>query len=381
MNTYFDNSGTSFPKPPQVAEAIAHYLTHEGGTYGRAAYPRVFSATAKVENCRDLLAQQLGVGDPAHLSFTASSTLALNTLIKGLDWKRKVQEGKRRVLVSPLEHNAVMRPLTRLSHELGLQLEHLPALEDGSIDVAALSKVPRDGIALVVVNHQSNVSGLIQPLAEIGSWCAEIPFLVDGSQAVGHFPMQLEDWGVDFYAFTAHKGLLGPTGLGGFYAREPDLLQTLIEGGTGSASDSYDMPLSMPDRFQAGTPNMVGIVGLLAALEHAPLPDSAQQAQWWQLIEHLRTLPAYRVLSADQAPQQGSAFSVVHQHKSPSELAQKLFDDFGLEVRPGLHCAPAAHRFYQSWPQGSTRFALSVYHSAAELDYLARALEKLAQPW
>jgi cysteine desulfurase family protein len=371
VNTYFDNSGTSFPKPPQVAEAISKYLNTGGGTYGRAAYGRAYEATVLVEDCRDQLADLFGVGDSSHVSFTANSTTAINTIIKGLPLRGK------RVLVSPLEHNAVMRPLMFLKETEGLAIEFLHAYPDGVVDVEALKLINRTNIGLVVINHQSNVSGVVQPVADICRWAAGIPVLVDGSQSVGHLPLQLEQWGVDYFAFTGHKGLMGPTGIGGFYARSPEKLRPLIHGGTGSASDSFDMPDSMPDKFQAGTPNIVGIVGLLAALKNIPqaLITSADVEKGIQCIASLK---GFKVLCALPDHEQGSAYSFTHEALSPSQLTRELYDKYGIEVRSGLHCAPAAHRFYSTFPQGTTRIALSNYHLPADLDYLYGALEEIA---
>ncbi len=371
MNTYFDNSGTSFPKPLQVGEAIAKYLSNGGGTYGRAAYGRAYEATVLVEECRDKLAELMGVSDSSLVSFTANSTTAINTIIKGLSLRGK------RVLVSPLEHNAVMRPLKFLEEMEGIALEILHAHPDGMVDVEALKLIHRSNIGLVVINHQSNVSGVVQPIADICRWAAEIPVLVDGSQSVGHFPLNLDQWEVDYFAFTGHKGLLGPTGIGGFYARTPERLRPLIHGGTGSASDSFEMPDSMPDKFQAGTPNIVGVVGLLAALKNAPQP-LISSADLQNGIQFTASLKGFKVLCASPGHEQGSAFSFTHERLSPSQLARELYDKYGIEVRSGLHCAPAAHRFYLTFPQGTTRIALSPYHLPADLDFLYGALEEIA---
>ncbi|GAO30299.1 aminotransferase class V-fold PLP-dependent enzyme [Geofilum rubicundum] len=371
MNTYFDNSGTSFPKPPQVAEAISRYLKDGGGTYGRAAYGRAYEATVLVEECRDKLAELMGGSNSAQIAFTANSTTAINTIIKGLSLRGK------RVLVSPLEHNAVMRPLLFLKETEGVAIEMLKTHSDGVIDIEALDLITRSNIGLVVINHQSNVSGVVQPVSDICKWAADIPVLIDGSQSVGHIPLHLEEWGVDYFAFTGHKGLLGPTGVGGFYAREPGNITPLIHGGTGSASDSFEMPAFVPDKYQAGTPNIVGIVGLLAALNNVPQPMTTS-ADLRKGIQSVASLKGFKVLCASSEHEQGGSFSFTHAELSPSQLARELYDKYGLEVRSGLHCAPAAHRFYSTFPQGSTRIALSAYHFPDDLVYLFGALKEIA---
>jgi cysteine desulfurase family protein len=371
MNRYFDNAATSFPKPKEVPEAISDYLINVGGTYGRAAYGRAFDATAKVEDCRDSIAELFGVSDSSKIAFTANSTMALNIIIKGLPLKGKT------VFVSPLEHNAVMRPLTKLQKAGLLTIRVLPACADGVIDLMQLKDLKPDNAGLVVINHQSNVSGVVQPIAEIAQWAGDIPVLVDGSQSVGYRPLQLEAWGIDYFAFTGHKGLMGPSGIGGFYAREPQRLQTLIEGGTGSMSDSFEMPDEMPDRFQAGTPNMVGIIGLLAGIKNRPQPLLSDQ-DTVDLIDFINSLKGFNVISALPGHEHGSVFSFVHDILTPSQIARIFYDEYGLEIRSGLHCAPAAHSFYGTFPQGTARIALSPYHTTDDLTYLCDALKAIS---
>lgn len=370
MNKYFDNAGTSFPKPPEVAIKIGHYLTEIGGTYGRSAYPRAYETTRLVEECRDKLGLILGTKQSDNISFCANATMAINTIIKGLPLKNM------KVLVSPLEHNAVMRPLNILQKNKHITIETLPAHNDGTINIKRLNEVNLSDTGLIIINHQSNVSGVIQPIAEISRWANKIPLMVDGSQSAGHVPIKIDEWGVDYFVFTGHKGLLGPTGIGGFYVKNPDNLQTLIEGGTGSRSDSFEMPDFMPDKFQPGTPNIVGIVGLLAALNHLPLTGINQQ-EINNLINGVAAIEGYKVLCAEKPMHQGALFSFVHKDITPSVFAQELYSLYNIEVRCGLHCAPAAHSFYNTYPNGTVRIALSPYHTKEDLDFLLNALIEL----
>lgn len=370
MNHYFDNAATSFPKPTEVTTAITGYLNTLGGTYGRAAYPRAFESTRLVEACRDELANLFGTRAAGNISFCSNATMAINTILKGFSFQKK------KVLVSPLEHNAVMRPLTALQQKQQIAIETLPAHPDGSIDLEQLPAVDLSEVELIIVNHQSNVSGVIQPIGEIAAWTKGVPVMVDGSQSAGHIPIAIDQWGIDYFVFTGHKGLLGPTGTGGFFARNPENLETLIEGGTGSASDSYEMPSVLPDRFQAGTPNMVGIIGLLAALQNCPEPSTNQQAVN-DLINEVKNFGEYNVLCANNPAQQGSVFSITHPTWKPFQMARELYEKYNIEVRSGLHCAPAAHRFYGTFPEGSLRFSFSPYHTQADLEYLLKALKKI----
>jgi cysteine desulfurase family protein len=369
MNRYFDNGSTSFPKPPQVSAAMQRYMQQVGGTYGRAAYGRVYEATSMVEQCRDELCRFLGATSAENLFFCANATTAINTIIKGLDLKGK------RVLVSALEHNAVMRPLEAIKRN-GVSVEVLPSLTDGTVDVARLKQLSLQNVGLVVVNHQSNVNGAIQPIAEISAWYKQIPILVDASQSAGYSDIYIDEWDIDFLSFTGHKGLLGPTGTGGFYAKNPELLAPFVHGGTGSQSDSFAMPSFAPDKFEAGTPNLVGIAGFLAGLENRPSPMYASN-DFRFLIDGINALPGIVVLRALDIAKQGPLFSFYHRTIPSSQMAQQLFEEYGIEVRSGLHCAPAAHGFLGTLARGTVRIAVSPYHTKADFDFLLDAVKNI----
>lgn len=373
MNLYFDNASTSFPKPPEVAAAMTRFLTDEGGTYGRAAYARVLRSTRIVEACRDAVARVMGVGDASKIAFTAGATTAVNTLLHGLPLRG-------RVLVSPLEHNAVMRPLARLERLGRIRVETLPAAADGCVDPDRLAEVDAEGVALVVVDHQSNVNGVIQPLAEICAWAHArgVPVLADCSQSLPAVPLAADGWGLDFAVFTGHKGLLGPTGSGGFFAREPQTVEPFVYGGTGSRSDSFGMPDEWPDRFEAGTPNLVGLAGLAAALGNRPGAAHDRQ-DFLDLISRIAALPGFRVYGAREAARQGELVSVVHDRLSPSRLSALLWESYGVETRAGLHCAPAAHRTLGTFPSGTVRLAASPYHTSADFEALLAALTEISK--
>lgn len=369
MNLYFDNGSTSYPKPPQVPEAMLRFMTENGGTYGRAAYGRVAGSTLLVENCRDALAKLFGTRLDGQLFFCPNATMAINTIIKGMDLSGK------RVLVSALEHNAVMRPL-EWSKERGTTFDILPSLEDGQINISQLSNVSLHDVGLIVINHQSNVNGVIQPIDALTEWRGQTPLLLDVSQSAGNTPIAIDDWNIDYLAFTGHKGLMGPTGTGGFFARHPNTVRPLIHGGTGSLSGSFAMPDFAPDKFEAGTPNLVGIAGLLAALEN-PNESKHTHSEFMGLVEMIESLPEIVVLRAHDIRAQGPVFSFYHESKPSSQIAQQLFEGYGIEVRSGLHCAPAAHRYLGSLGRGTVRIAVSPYHSKADFDFLVRALRSI----
>jgi len=368
-NFYFDNSATSYPKPPEVAEYINEYLKG-GGTYGRSAYDRVVAVSRVVENTRLLLANLIGTKHSDHIFFTSNSTHALNLAIKGLSYPKK------RILISPLEHNAVTRPVLYLQQTFGVEYDILPHQSDGFIDLDATGKLDLKLYDLCIVNHVSNVNGVIQPLAELKALLRSVPLLVDASQSAGYIPIEADSWNIDMLALTGHKGLMGPTGTGCLFARNPELISPLIHGGTGSRSDSFLMPDFFPDRFEAGTPNVLGIYGLFGALSAKVLPHFDTHT-FKDLLEQIEQLKSFKLKRSASFNRQAFLFSVISDNYTPSELSNQLFKRFGIETRSGLHCAPLAHKSLGTFPKGTLRISLSKYHNPNDLNYLYTALKEL----
>ncbi|MGM0377394.1 MAG: aminotransferase class V-fold PLP-dependent enzyme, partial [Bacteroidota bacterium] len=255
----------------------------------------------------------------------------------------------------------------------------LPSDSDGKINPEKISQVVNKNTRLIVINHQSNVNGVIQPMAEIKKYKGDLPLVVDVTQSLGSIPVRGDEWGADFLAFTGHKGLLGPAGTGGFYVRFPDRLNPLCFGGTGSRSESFEMPLFSPDKFEAGTHNTVGLAGLLAALQNRP-EKNWHQKDLDKLIERLQMIPEVRVLVASESPDRGNVFSVVHQNLKPSTIARRLYEQHQVEVRTGLHCSPLAHQSLATFPSGSVRFAFSPFHISEDFESLGDVLTEVLNP-
>lgn len=370
-NLYFDNGCTSFPKPPEVKEFTLKYFDH-GGSYGRSAYPRTQESTAMVEDCRDLLALRVGLADADNLVFTSGATHGLNTLLMGMDLKGK------EVLVSPMDHNATMRPLHYLQERDGVVVNMLPHGKDGFVDHTKIKTLLNPNVGLVVVNYVSNVNGIVQDIGGIKEAIGEIPILVDASQAVGHIPVNIDEDKVDMMAFTAHKGLLGPTGVGAFYIKNPALVEPLLRGGTGSLSDSFEMPDFTPDKYQSGTPNVAGIYGLYGALM-ADVKHSHKCSEFHQLLNDIAALQDVTIYKAGSLEQQGEVFSVTIKGMTPADLAYRLYNDYNIETRSGLHCAPSAHALLGTKVTGGTcRIGISPYHTKSDFNILLDALHKLS---
>ena len=371
MNLYFDNASTSFPKPHEVAEAIVSCITNCGGTYGRGSYPRVLNTTALVEECRDLIGELLGLDSGDNIFFTANATGGANTILKGLSSSIK----GRTIYTTALEHNAIMRPLEYLKELCSIDVKMLPSAPDGSVIINKLYEIDED-IALVIINHQSNVNGVIQPLAQIVEWAMSrnIPTMVDTSQSLGDTPINVKEIGLDYLVFTGHKGLYGPTGIGGFYAKNPQNITPLIHGGTGSNSNSYSMPLTFPDKFEAGTPNIVGAVGLKAALENPPIAQHTKD-DFLSLIKSIENISGITLYRSSSLESQGSLFSITHNILPPSKIGRELYERYSIETRQGLHCSPAAHSYLGTISNGgSVRIATSPYHTKEDFLILIDAL-------
>ena len=269
---YLDNASTSFPKPREVSDAVYHYMTGVGINIGRGGYASAYAAEEAVFAARQLLCDFFGGEDPKNVAFTKNITEALNVLLRGL-----LQPGDH-VLVSAMEHNAVMRPLQLLGHELAadeqpsatITFSRVPCDREGNLELEYLPKLVRPNTKAIVMTHASNVCGTLLPLTEVGAFCKEhnLLLIVDSAQSAGLFPIHMQSLGIDALAFTGHKGLLGPQGMGGFILREHMVEQVLplIVGGTGSLSHTERTPTFMPDKFEAGTLNLPGIMGLAAGV-------------------------------------------------------------------------------------------------------------------
>jgi cysteine desulfurase family protein len=371
-NTYFDNAATSFPKPKEVSREMARYLNEMGGTYGRSSHSRAIKVSKVVEETRSLIAEMLGVKKSSHIIFTPNATHGINLVLKGFHFKNK------EIAVSALEHNAVWRPLARLAHDLGLKVNKFSSFEDGLIDLDRVPEAISKNTDLVVVNHQSNVNGVIQPVEKIKKIIGDIPILVDASQSMGHDEVNVQASNIDFLALTGHKGLLGPTGIGALFVKNPEMLSPLVDGGTGSNSESTEMPTFLPDKFEAGTPNIVGIFGLRAALLHKPSPSHTIN-EYFDLIEGLQGIKGIRVLCAEKKEYQGNVFSLMSKKIDSSVFGRTLGEEFSIETRVGLHCAPEAHRHLGTFPEGTIRIGVSPYHTKEDFDYLLNAIKSVQE--
>ena len=379
QKVYFDHAATSFPKPPEVVSAMVAYMERVGSNVGRGGYASAYEAAGTVLAARERLCALLGGPDPRNVIFTLNVTEALNMILKGF-----LCPGDH-VLVSAVEHNAVMRPLVQLS-QTGVAFDRIPCDGEGVLCLDALDGLVRPSTRAVVLTHASNVAGTIQPVAQVGAFCRAhgLRFIVDCAQTAGMEPVDLGSMGIDALAFTGHKGLLGPQGTGGFLVTDAfeKELDPLISGGTGSFSHLETVPALLPDRFEAGTLNLPGIYGLHAALGFLE-ETGIDVIRAWERALTARFLAAVaedgriRVAGPRTAEGRTAVVSLDFPGRDNAEIAFRLDSEYGVMTRCGLHCAPNAHRTLGTYPQGTVRFSFGYGNTEEEIDYASDAIGRI----
>jgi cysteine desulfurase family protein len=360
---------------------MAAFLRDIGASPGRSGHRLAIEAERVRFGAREAVAELFGSRDPKRVIFTAGATMALNLVIQGL-----LPPGAHAVTTG-VEHNSVLRPLRALEGR-GVSVTVVPCRPDGTLEAAAVEEPVRAETRLILVNHASNVCGTVLPIREIGALARErgIPFLVDTAQTGGCWPIGLEDDDVDLLIFSGHKGLLGPCGTGGLVIHERfdvSALPPLIQGGTGSRSEHEVQPEFLPDRFEAGTPNNVGLAGLAAAVRYVMERGVAEirrheRRLTQRLIDGLRGISGVEVQGTGYAGRQTAAVSFTIAHEQVSGIAHQLDERFAILCRPGLHCAPQAHRTLGTFPDGTVRLAPGAFNTEAEIDRAIDAVTRLA---
>ena len=385
-NVYLDNGATSFPKAPGVGRAMAEYVEQVGCNIGRGGYAAAYAAAGAVPEVRERLCALVNGPGARNVIFTSGATWGLNLLLKGL-----LRPGDH-VLVSSMEHNAVMRPLTQLTRQ-GVSFSRIPCAPDGSLLLDAMEGLLQENTRAVVMTHASNVCGTVLPIGEVGAFCRRrgLLFLVDSAQTAGVLPIDMEAMHIDALAFTGHKGLLGPQGTGGFVLGERMVpqLEPLLSGGTGSLSHTEEVPAFLPDRFEPGTLNLPGILGLRAGLlwlKETGLDGILRHEldlteRFLCGLAPLEASGQVRILG--QRGREGRT-GVVSLQTLTQDLAQAAFRldrDYGIMTRVGLHCAPSAHRTLGTFPTGTIRFSFGWWNTEEDVAAALAALtEILSRP-
>jgi len=378
---YFDNASTSYPKPEAVYAAIDAFARTCGASPGRGGYARAVAAEETVSRSRAAVARAIGAGDPSRIAFASGSTEALNWALKGL----LVKAGDHAV-VTALEHNAVLRPLQAITRSRGTTWTVVPCAPDGTVDPGAVAEAIRPETRLVCAVHASNVLGTLVPIGAIVRLAHErgIPVLVDGSQTAGAFPFSVDELGIDLFAFTGHKSLLGPPGTGGLYVRTGLEVETWKEGGTGTRSESLDPPVSMPEHLEAGTPNAWGLAGLLAGIEtllSAGIENVRRREldAVTRLAEGFRATDGVTVYGPHDPARKVGIVSVNVSRLPPSEVGRLLGERYRIAVRTGLHCSPLVHEAIGTARTGGTvRFGIGPFNTAEHVEAAVQAIREIA---
>lgn len=382
---YLDNAATSFPKPPGVTEAMVQYARELGASAGRGAYREAVETGAMIANCRRRLNRLFNGADPNHFVFTLNCTDALNLAIKGL-----VEPGtKSHAICTHIDHNSILRPLRAMEEAGRVDVTRVPVEADtGLVDPEEIYKAITRHTKFIAITHASNVTGTVQPIREIGKIAREhgLPLIVDAAQSAGHLPIDVQADGIDLLAAPGHKGLLGPLGTGFLYIR-PGLeknLRPLKEGGTGSVSELDRQPDFMPDRFEPGSHNAIGIAGLSAGLKwilDRGVENLASHDRELVLtfIEGISDIPGLTYYGPRGPRDRIGVFSIRIEGYDPHELSAILESGYGILTRSGLHCAPLAHQAMGTDTLGgTTRFSFGPFVSAQDVQYATDALAQIA---
>ena len=378
---YMDNAATSWPKPEETIKAMAEYSHSIGASPGRSAHRMSLDAGRVVLDARESLAELFGVKNLLRVVFTKNATESLNIAISGL-----LKPGDH-VITSGMEHNSVMRPL-RVMEKSGVELSIIPCSPSGEMDPDDVGRSIKKNTRAIYLTHASNVTGTIMPIAETGKIAREkgVIFCVDAAQTAGAIPIDVEKMFIDILAFTGHKSLFGPQGTGGLYMAEEleKEICPIMTGGTGSKSESEEHPDFLPDKYEAGTANVIGIAGLKAGIrfirsvgiETIRKKESELTAI---LVEGLKSIPEVTLHGCGDAKKQTAVVSFNIEGMDCSIVAMALDEEFNIMSRPGLQCAPAAHRTIGTFSAGTVRLSLGYFLEKDDIQAVLSAVEKLVQ--
>ena len=378
---YLDNASTTFPKAPDVASAMADYITNYGININRGSYALAYDVEDIIYTTRQRLHTLFNGHDPSHVIFTQNVTMSLNMVIKGL-----LKAGDH-VLVSSMEHNAVMRPLTQLLDK-GITFDTIPCDSTGSIQMDSIEPLIRPNTVALIINHASNVCGTIQPLKSIVPICKahNLQFIVDAAQTAGVIPIDVKACHIDALCFTGHKGLLGPQGIGGIILTKEmaQNLTPLIVGGTGSFSHLETMPTHMPDAFEAGTLNLPGIIGLnegLAYIESQGMENihNHELALTQSFLEGLQSIDGINIVGKQNIQDRTAVVSITIDGMDPANIAYELESTYHIMTRVGLHCAPRAHQTLGTYPEGTVRFSFGSANTHKDVESALSALHRIVK--
>ncbi|MCF6461585.1 aminotransferase class V-fold PLP-dependent enzyme [Clostridium sp. Cult3] len=376
---YFDNAATSFPKPNRVYDSIIGVMKEYGANPGRSGHKLALKLGREMFETRELIAKLFNIDNPMNIIFTFNCTESLNLGIKGI-----LKRGDH-VITTSMEHNSVLRPLMALERE-GIETTIVKGDLMGRVDPRDIQESIKKNTKLIVTTHVSNLTGTIMPIEEIGRIAKKngIYYLVDAAQSAGVYDIDVEKMNIDMLAFPGHKGLLGPQGTGGLYIRDGLDIEELIEGGTGSISHLLEQPDIRPDKYESGTPNGPGIVGLGAGISYI-LQEGIENIRKHEekltqhFIEEALKIEGVKVYGPLDIKQQGAVVPVNIGLEDSSEISYILDENYNICVRPGLHCAPLAHKTIGTFEQGVVRFSFGPYNTHDEIELAIKAIRETSK--
>ena len=375
---YLDNAATTIHKPEGVAQAMVQALSSLGNS-GRGAHEATLDASRIIYGTREKLARLFGIKDPMRIAFTCNATESLNIAINGL-----FEKGDH-VITTMCEHNSVLRPLYRLE-ENGVELSILPADSKGVPMYGELERLIQQNTRAIVITHASNLSGNVTDLGRVSAITQKYKLLlvVDASQSAGCIPIDVEKMGIDVLCFTGHKGLMGPQGTGGIYVREGLEIRPLKVGGSGVHSYDREHPKEMPTALEAGTLNGTGIAGLFSSLDF--ILDTGVEAIHKKemklakrFFDGIKDLPEVIVYGDWQNSERTAIVSVNLGTEESGQVSDWLWEDYGIAVRAGAHCAPLMHKALGTEKQGAVRFSFSYFNTEKEVDAAIQALKEILE--
>jgi len=377
---YLDNAASSWPKPDETWQAMEHFMRNVGANPGRSGHRLSIEAGRILIETREALAELFGIDDSLRICFAKNATEALNLAICGI-----LHPGNH-CITSSMEHNSVMRPLRALEKK-GLEVAVVPCSSQGELDPQEIEKAVKKNTRLIVMTHASNVVGTVMPVGEVGKIACKhgIFFCIDAAQTAGAYPIAVEEMQIDLLAFTGHKALYGPQGIGGLYIKRglEKELEPLMRGGTGSRSEFQEQPDFLPDKYESGTPNTVGVAGLGAGVRFILTQGITQirakeQGLTRMLIEGLGSIPGVSLYGCRDAARQVAICSFTITGLTPSEITMELDEEFAIMSRPGLHCAPAAHQCIKTFPHGTVRLSAGYFTTEEEIASALEAVGRIA---
>ena len=378
MEIYLDHAATSHPKPSEVLASVTRALTEFNGNPGRSGHQRALAGARILMNARESIARLINAPQSECIVFCFNCTDALNTAIKG-----SLHVGDH-VITSALEHNSVLRVLEGLRQRSLITYTIILPEANGMVNPSAFAAAVRPETSLCILTHASNVTGAIQPVAAVGEIMRRygIRYLIDGAQAIGHIPVDVQALRCSLYAFPGHKGLLAPQGTGGLYIAPGLPLNPLREGGTGSSSDSILQPTERPECFESGTVNLPGIAGLSAGaqliISHQKEHLRRERELADALLEGLRSIPCITLYTPQEAASRVSTISFnIGRKLTSSEVADRL-NAAQIAVRGGIHCAPYAHQWLGTLKRGAVRASIGWQNTFDEIDSFLRVIREIS---